>query len=189
MLDHSYELPDLGLGLARVAVEQPLHDLSLESDVGEALSRTVVHGPRDLAAQVFLSSQDQPRDCRGQGRACVELVRGVLGNRTAHRSPVQFGAVAPQALAVPAENLQLALQDVDLRFHDGRALGQGDELIGLILLFALGVLAGRLELLRRLGASLFVTRGLGAGLVDEQLDLADLPGQEVDFSSGSLRDL
>jgi hypothetical protein len=42
-------------------------------------------------------------------------------------------------------------------------------------------------LLRRLGSLLLVPVGLGTGLIDEQFDLADLPGQEVDLAPGPLR--
>ncbi len=52
-----------------------------------------------------------------------------------------------------------------------------------------GASARGLELVGCLGALLLVPRGLRAGLLDEQLDLADLPGQEIDFAPGSLRDL
>ena len=48
-------------------VEQPLHDLRLEDDVGQRLGRPVVHRAGDLAAQVLLGGQDDARDGGGLG--------------------------------------------------------------------------------------------------------------------------
>ena len=40
----------------RVLGDEPLDDLGLEHDVGQALGRAVVHRPGDLAAQVLLGA-------------------------------------------------------------------------------------------------------------------------------------
>ena len=42
--------------------DEPLDDLGLEDDVGQALGRAVVHRPGDLAAEVLLGGQDHPPD-------------------------------------------------------------------------------------------------------------------------------
>ena len=60
MLDHRHQLADLARRGGRIARDEPLDDLGLEDDVREALGRAVVHGPRDLAAQILLRAQDQP---------------------------------------------------------------------------------------------------------------------------------
>ena len=98
------------LRLLRVRADQPLDDLGLEHDVRQALGRPVVHRPGDLAPQVLLGAQDQPRDrrrtasravCRGRprprrrpravasGLADAERAAGVAGERIpeARRAP------------------------------------------------------------------------------------------------------
>ena len=59
VLDHVHQLPDLGFRLGRVAFKQPLDDLRLQHDVGQALGRPVVHSPGDLPAEVLLGGEDQ----------------------------------------------------------------------------------------------------------------------------------
>ena len=71
LLDHRDQLADLALRQGRVLADEPLDDLGLEDDVGQALGRAVVHRPGDLAAQVLLGRQQHPRDGRlalGRGR-------------------------------------------------------------------------------------------------------------------------
>ena len=189
VLDHADQLADFGFGHARIAVQEPLHDLGLQNDVRQTLGRTVVHRPRDLTPHVLLRGEDQSRDGRREWRARVELVGRVLRDGAAHRGAIEFGAVTAQALPKPRQDLELALEDVDLRLHDGGALRQGDQLFVGFLVAALAVLAGRPVLVGGLDPFLLVPAGLGAGLVDEQLDFADLPCQEVDFTPGTFRDL
>ena len=114
-----------------IALHEALHDLGLEHDVGQALGRAVVHRPGDLAAQVLLGGEDDPRE-RGRQRPSS----GVRGRRPRRRSPstaarrVQARRPAPgSAMAVPVagERLALALQDVDLGLHEGGAPGERDQ--------------------------------------------------------------
>ena len=86
-----------------------------------------------------------------------------------------------ERLVEPDRRLALALEEVDLGLHEGRLPGDGDELVGeLGQVLARGVAAGG-EALRGRGQLLgggrparLVPRGLGPGLVDEQVDLLDL---------------
>src|SRR5439155_1482335 len=54
LLDHQDEKPDLVESAVWVTAQEPLDDLRLEDDVGQALSGSVVHRPRDLATEVLL---------------------------------------------------------------------------------------------------------------------------------------
>src|SRR5204863_921381 len=76
--DHRREQVQLAAGPVRIAPEQALHDLGLEDDVREALGWAVVHRASDLAAQVLLGVEHDPRhrrigiagrELRGAGRA------------------------------------------------------------------------------------------------------------------------
>ena len=91
---------------------------------------------------VRLCRQDQTRDGRWERRARVQLVERVLGHRAAHGGAVQLRAVVAQALAEASQDLELALEDVDLRLHGGGAPGQGYLLCGPLALAALGVVVG-----------------------------------------------
>ena len=61
LLDHRDELVDLDPGDGRVAGDEPIDDLRLQDDVGQALGRPVVHRPGDLAAEVLLGGEHDPR--------------------------------------------------------------------------------------------------------------------------------
>ena len=107
----------------------------------------------------------------------------VLAERCAQRHVAERGQrldVHRERIAVAVEGAALALQDVDLRFHQGRPLGQQDEL---------GVEVGRdrrvqaatrrrrgrrggAELLDRGDPPRLVPGGFRPGLLDQQLDLA-----------------
>ena len=123
------------LGAGRVGRHEALDDLGLEHDVGQALGRAVVHRPGDLAAQVLLGAEEQPRD-RGRDAARVGHRRGRLAAGLGRVAAA--GGTSPKALerldvgrervAEATQGPPLALQDVDLRLHQGRALGQQDQL-------------------------------------------------------------
>ena len=129
------ELADLVAGLGRVRRHEPLDDLGLQDDVGQALGGAVVHRPGDLAPEVFLRAEQQA----GDGRRDAARVRGPrpagadLGRTGRRRWARRWNAaqrlgIRGERIAVPAERPSLALEDVDLRFHQRRALGQQDEL-------------------------------------------------------------
>ena len=110
---------------------EPLDDLGLEDDVRQALGRAVVHRPGDLAAEVLLGVEDQPRDGRrdaarvGGPRPPAPVLAGRaagIGTSPERRSATRHSAAS--ASRIPAEGPALALEDVDLRLHQRRALGQ-----------------------------------------------------------------
>ena len=119
----------------RIAREQPLHDLRLQDDVREALCRPVVHRPGDLAAQILLGRQDDPRHRRRQHgrRRHPRRHRPRAGRRprrawrsappaapyrhrrppvTCHRERVQLARRPRRGVAKATEDLQLALDHV-----------------------------------------------------------------------------
>ncbi len=73
--------------------DEPLHDLGLEDDVRQALGRAVVHRPGDLAAQVLLGAQEQPRDTAGGIGCRVEPSTGGPPHRRAS-APIPASASA-----------------------------------------------------------------------------------------------
>ena len=114
--------------------DEPLHDLGLEDDVGEALGRAVVHRPGDLAAQVLLAPRTtvrqpaarplrRPPGSRTRCSAAPMLTRDASGSR-----PPAASAYAAEGLAVARQRPALALEDLDLRLHQGGALGERDQL-------------------------------------------------------------
>ena len=135
LLDHRDELADLALGRSRVAGHEALHDLGLEDDVRQALGRAVVHRAGDLAAQVLLGAEDHPRHGRRHDRLAVGAAGAVgsLGAARRRASPrsrrsMAVGEYSATASRYAAERPPLALEDLDLGLHQGRAPGQRDEL-------------------------------------------------------------
>ena len=78
------------------------------------------------------------------------LSGGVLGDRAAHRGPVELGAVAAQALLEAGQDLELAFEDVHLGFHDGRSFRERHQLGRLVDVLAVGLGVCRQDLLGRL---------------------------------------
>ena len=123
LLDHRDQLPDLAarpwLGSRR---HQALDDLGLEDDVGQALGGAVVHRPGDLAAQVLLRVEHQPRDGRRHRARPRSETAGADARRrrppsSAHvaASASSDSAYAASGVAIAPERPSLALEDVDLR--------------------------------------------------------------------------
>ena len=175
-------------GLARIGRHEPLDDLGLEHDVRQALGRSVVHRAGDLAAQVLLGTEQEARD---GGRDAAGVGEGLLGGGrslrgTRRRRHVAEGGerlgVHREGVAVSAEGPSLALQDVDLRLHQGGALGQEHELrveVGRDARVDGGPRGGRgrrggRDLLGGRDPTRLVPGGLGPGLRDQQVDLAEL---------------
>ncbi len=178
LLDHRHELPDLPTRRGGIALEQPLRDLGLEHDVGQALGRPVVHLAGDLAAQVLLGGEDDPRDGRGNGGSIVVVRCRGGGGRSVRvaRGLLERGRVGLDGLAQAVDGLALALEDLELGLHERHAAGQGGDLVGLLqdLAAARGG-RGLGELVRGGCAARLVACGLRAGLGHEQVDLGDLP--------------
>ena len=61
--------------LAGSVADEPLDDLRLEDDVGQALGRSVVHRPGDLAAEVLLRAEEQARDGRRHAARVGDALR------------------------------------------------------------------------------------------------------------------
>ena len=128
------ELADLVAGLGRVRRHEPLDDLGLEDDVGQALGGAVVHRPGDLATEVLLRAEEQARDGRrdaarvGGPRAAGADLGRTRPPGSARPGTAQRLGIGGEGIAVAAEGPALALEDVDLRFHQRRALGEEDEL-------------------------------------------------------------
>ena len=72
---------------------EPLDDLGLEDDVGQALGRPVVHRPGDLAAEVLLGAEDQPRHGRRDAArvGCHDLGRAPWPTRRRERDVAERG--------------------------------------------------------------------------------------------------
>jgi hypothetical protein len=96
--------------------------------------------------------------------------------------------VTGEGLAEAAEGLALALEDLDLGLHKGRSPGQRDELgAELQLLLDVGVAVDEQgHLVGGLGTLLLVPGGLGAGLADEHVDLAELAVDRRDLGGEAL---
>ena len=175
--------PQLAPGHGRVALQEPVHDLGLEHDVGQRLRRPVVHGPGDLAAQVLLGGQDDP------GQRGWRLLGGTRGRRVGDADALQPIGERRQGGAVAGEGLALALQDVDLRLHEHGAPGQGHErAVAVHQGRRVGVGAGTREPLGGRGALLLVAGGLGPRLAHEHLDLGELAVERVDLGAHLRRD-
>ena len=133
-----------------------------------------MHGARDLAPEVLLGAQQEPRDGRGQ---LGELARGGIGVAAfrviAARGRLDVGG---QGVAVAREDPLLAVEDLDLGLHQRGALRERQELR--VLLERGGRIAAasraRRNLLGRLGAATFVTGCLHGRLGHEQVDLDEL---------------
>ena len=136
LLDHRHEEAQLAAGAVRVAAEQPFHDLGLEDDVRQALGRPVVHRPGDLAAEILLGVEDDPRHRRAAARRRQPRGRPPRHRRAAPTDPAPSTGSgrrtsrprARQAVAEPGERLALALEDVDLGLHHRRPPGERHEL-------------------------------------------------------------
>src|SRR3954453_9112951 len=90
---------------------------------------------------------------------------------------------------MPRERPLLALQDVDLGFHDGGALGEGHELRAEVAdVGTARVRRHRRELLGRGRAPGLVPGGLRASLGDEHVDLGDLVLEIGDLAPDALVD-
>ena len=143
-----------------------------------------MHGPRDLAAQVLLGGEDDPRQ-RGRGL----VGEGTTADRIGDRDALEAVGERRQGRAVAGERLALALQDVDLRLHEHGAPGQGDQgAVALHQLRRVGVGTGTRELLGGRGALLLVAGGLGASLAHEHLDLGELAVERVELGAHLRRD-
>ena len=115
--------------LRRILVDQALDDLGLEHDVGQALGGSVVHRPGDLAAEVLLGVEQETRHGRGTTPplGSPPTAAGAFVAGTAPKAG-ELIDVQGERLAIAAEGPALALEDLDLRLHQGGALGQQDEL-------------------------------------------------------------
>ena len=118
----------------RVLRQESIDDLGLEDDVRQALGRPVVHRPGDIAAEILLGRQDDPRHAlgrrglgRGRGRIRARRKLADLGTRSRRRRRERSTSSASESRK-RASDLALAVEDLDLRLHDGRAAGERDEL-------------------------------------------------------------
>ena len=92
LLHHGHQLRDLDHGAIGVAGDEPLHDLGLEGDVGQALGRAVVHGARDVAPQVFLGVADGAAREAGIHVGAVVAIRAVGRIAAARPAPASASA-------------------------------------------------------------------------------------------------
>src|SRR5439155_1048108 len=111
LLNHLDEEAQLAAGILRIAAEQAIHDLGLEGDVRQALGRAVVHRPGDLAAEILLGVEDDPR----HRAATVGAASGREERRAAadRLDPAVDPGELGEHLAEPRQGLVLALEDVD----------------------------------------------------------------------------
>jgi hypothetical protein len=150
-----------------------------------------VHRAGDLTAEILLAREDQPRDGRGHGRfaVCPRLglparLAGGPGRddgrlRVHGRDDVGVGG---DRFAVAGQRPALALEDLDLRLHEGGPLGERRELDAQ--LAELGLLAFLGEGGQLVGGRAppgLVAGGLGADLRDEQVDLAQFAVEALDL--------
>ena len=166
----------------RIALDEALDDLGLEHDVRQALGRPVVHRPGDLAAEVLLGIEDQPRD-GGRHRGVVVRPPAPRHRRAGRIRRISAGSRPPigrevlgDRVAVAGQGAALALEDVDLGLHQGGALGQRDQARRLVeALLGVAVRAGSgVELVGGRGAGRSWRVASALAWVDEQVDLAQL---------------
>jgi hypothetical protein len=144
-----------------------------------------VHRAGDLAAEVLLGAEEQARDGgRDPARIGDQLWRA-LGRAVRERDITERSQrldVDRERVPVAFQGAALALQDVDLRFHERRPLREQDELgveVGSDCRFQAATRSGRgrrgrVELLDRRDTSRLVPFGFRPGLLDQQLHLAEL---------------
>jgi len=185
-----HQLANLRPSGRRIAVHQTLHDLGLEDDVREALGGAVVHRPGDVAAQVL---QGRLEEAVHGGRADAGshgLGRPRPGERRRRSRQIDategghLAAQVRQGVAITQQHLLLALQHLDLGVHQGSALRERDERRVLVR-DPRSVRGGRRgecrQLVRQVGALLFVATRLAARLPGKELDLGKLALQALDL--------
>ena len=86
LLDHRDEQADLALAALRVAADEPLDDLGLEDDVGQALGRARRASPGRSRGGGPPGRSGQPRDGRRQRLRVGRLPAGTVGDASRRRS-------------------------------------------------------------------------------------------------------
>ena len=160
----------LGLGLLGLALEEPLHDLRLERDVGDALRRAVVHLARDVAPHLLLrvSTSRAPSLWPPAPAARAPSVRRRGAHDRHDLRPDGRGSAAERA-ACP--------EDVELRLHQRRASASAASSCGAPRQARRSGDWSRssvVDALLGLSAARLVALCLGRGLAQQQLDLGQL---------------